>query len=188
MKTYLTEHTLSNFELKKAQSIDELIPRTPANCTFETPIGPIRIACDGLSITSITTGLSEWIEDKQPASPLLRQAKQEILEFLDGTRKEFTFLWCISGTPFLNAVRQAACDIPYGQTMTYKQLAQAAGNPKAARAAAKAMSSNTLPLVIPCHRVIPSNGGIGRYSFAKEEESKQMLLDMERNVLASEQA
>ncbi len=83
-----------------------------------------------------------------------------------------------TGTDFQIKVWQSLMDVPSGQTATYSDLARKAGSPHAARAVGRALASNPLLFLIPCHRVLPQNGGIGGY--AGGEENKRMLLEMER--------
>lgn len=82
-------------------------------------------------------------------------------------------------TPFQRRVIAACRAIPYGKVRTYGQLAAAAGSPRAARAVGRCMSSNPIPLIIPCHRVIASNGAWGGYSGGKGVMTKRALLEME---------
>lgn len=84
------------------------------------------------------------------------------------------------GTEFQHKVRVATIKIPYGRTLTYAQLAEKAGSPRAARAVGTVMSSNPLPLLVPCHRVVGSNGGLGGYSAPQGISLKVRLLELER--------
>jgi methylated-DNA-[protein]-cysteine S-methyltransferase len=83
----------------------------------------------------------------------------------------------IAGTPFTRAVLEALLDVPLGERSTYALLARAAGRPRAVRAAASVLARNRVPLVLPCHRIVPSGGGTGRYAWG--EEVKAVLLDLE---------
>jgi methylated-DNA-[protein]-cysteine S-methyltransferase len=83
---------------------------------------------------------------------------------------------------FRNRVWQACRKIPYGRTMTYAELAAKAGNPKAVRAAGSAMSHNPVPIIIPCHRVVRSDGGLGGFSAPSGVSLKEQLLTMERSA------
>lgn len=82
------------------------------------------------------------------------------------------------GTPFQRRVRQAARDIPRGETRSYGQLAEIAGSPRAARAVGQVMARNPVPLIIPCHRVLATDGGLG--GFGGGLEMKRLLLALER--------
>jgi len=105
-------------------------------------------------------------------------ATAEILEYLDGSRKSFSvmpkFLW---GTPFQRRVWWETYIIPYGETISYEELAKRVGEPKSARAIGNALGANPIPLIIPCHRVIRTDGGLG--GFTAGIEVKKKLLELE---------
>lgn len=106
------------------------------------------------------------------------KAKQQFLEYNKGKRRVFDFNLSIEGTMFQQAIYNALKEIPYGETLSYKQLAERAGYPKAARAVGQAMANNRLLLVVPCHRVIASNGKLG--GFTGGLDLKQYLLNHEK--------
>lgn len=87
----------------------------------------------------------------------------------------------LSGTPFQKDVWRALLKIPYGETRTYAQVAQMSGHPTAVRAVANAVGKNPLPPIIPCHRVIRSDGKIGGYSAKGGIKEKQRLLEQEKS-------
>jgi O-6-methylguanine DNA methyltransferase len=110
------------------------------------------------------------------------QRHKEILMQLDqyqkGKIKYFNCPLDVRGTPFERKVWSALAKIPYGQTRSYKEIAEAIGHPKAFRAVGRANGSNPLPLIIPCHRVIQSNGDLGGYGHGVEV--KKRLLNLEK--------
>jgi len=121
-----------------------------------------------------------WLSNAAPpaateAFPL--PLAEELTQYFAGTRQDFGLPITMEGTAFQLAVWFACRDIPYGETRTYGELAAMAGYPGAARAVGTAMAENPLPILVPCHRVIPSRGGIGRYSGG--EALKKALLDLE---------
>ena len=118
------------------------------------------------------------------AAQHLEEAARQLGEYLAGERREFTVPVDFSGvtTPFRRRTTQALAQIPYGETITYAQLAALAGNPRAVRAAASACARNPLPILYPCHRVVRSDGRIGEYLGGAE--LKQALIDMERRRCA----
>lgn len=118
------------------------------------------------------------------AAQHLEEAARQLGEYLAGERREFTVPVDFSGvtTPFRRRATQALAQIPYGETITYAQLAALAGNPRAVRAAASACANNPLPILYPCHRVVRSDGRIGEYLGGAE--LKQALIDMERRHCA----
>jgi methylated-DNA-[protein]-cysteine S-methyltransferase len=102
----------------------------------------------------------------------------QVEDYLGGRVKRFECRLDIKGTPFQKKVWSELIKIPYGETRSYKQVAEAIGHPKAVRAVGNANGSNLLPLVIPCHRVVESNGGLG--GFGHGLKTKKDLLDLEK--------
>lgn len=100
--------------------------------------------------------------DKNHAIAL--QAITELSEYFVGKRQQFTIPLKFYGTPFQQEVWQALCQIPYGQTISYKALAENIGKPTAFRACANANGKNPISLIVPCHRVIASDGSLGGYT------------------------
>ena len=103
---------------------------------------------------------------------------REITEYLEGKRKSFTFAYELRGTEFQKRVWRALTEIPYGETRSYKEIAIAIGNEKAARAVGLANNKNPVAIVVPCHRVIGSNGKLVGY--AGGLPMKQALLQLEQ--------
>lgn len=99
---------------------------------------------------------AEMVEASSEMEPYLRQIK----EYVSGVRREFTLPTDLRGTAFQRAVWAALCQIPYGCTISYSELALRVGRPMAVRAAGAANGSNPLPLVVPCHRAIGKNGAL----------------------------
>jgi methylated-DNA-[protein]-cysteine S-methyltransferase len=112
---------------------------------------------------------------------ILKEAAQQIQHYLAGQLHQFTLPLAIEGTAFQQRIWQELQQIPYGETISYRILAERAGNPKAVRAAGSACGSNPLPLIIPCHRVLQSGGALG--GFAWGVEVKLRLLRIEANQL-----
>ena len=112
------------------------------------------------------------------ASALAARAELEILQYLAGRRRKFTVPVDLSAAPpFHGKVLWALARIPYGQTVTYGELAARVGRPHGARAVGQAMACNPVPLVVPCHRVVASGGGLGGYRGG---------LDLKRRLLGLE--
>lgn len=108
------------------------------------------------------------------------QARQQILEYLAGTRLTFTLPLDLSlMNPFQAQVLQATLAIPYGSTTTYSALAEQLGRPRAARAVGRAEATNPLPLVIPCHRVVGKDGSLRGYGGPQGIKHKAWLLELE---------
>ena len=110
-------------------------------------------------------------------TPVLEQTQLELDEYFAGSRHEFTIPLHPVGTHFQKQVWQALLEIPYGETRTYKEIAQRVNNPKGVRAVAQAIGANGMSILIPCHRVIGSNHSLT--GFAGGIEAKSLLLNIE---------
>lgn len=144
---------------------------------YNTPIGHITIASDGEAITRIAFGVAILEGDNKPTK-LTNDASTQIQEYLAGKRTVFEMPFKAAGTPFQEQVWKATAQIPYGQTRTYGQIAEAAGNPRASRAVGMAVNRNPLPLVVPCHRIIGAQGK--PVGYAGGLRIKEFLLNLER--------
>ena len=145
----------------------------------ETPIGPLTLVEEDGALIRVCFGLFEekaqWMQ-----TPLLHQAFAELEEYFRGERKQFSVPLRPQGTPFQLHCWEALVRIPYGETRTYAQQAQAIDNPRACRAVGMANHRNPLPVFIPCHRVIGSGGTLTGY--AGGLSIKETLLRIERNA------
>ncbi|MFW6114752.1 MAG: methylated-DNA--[protein]-cysteine S-methyltransferase [Thermodesulfobacteriota bacterium] len=150
-------------------------------CYLKTMVGRLLLAGDdhGLRYISFTEGKNgispntEWREDRE----FLREAIRQLDLYFDGRLTKFALNLAPQGTPFQLRVLQALQEIPYGETISYRELAERIGKPKASRAVGSANARNPLPIVIPCHRVIGSNGNL--VGFGGGLEIKRKLLDLE---------
>ena len=116
----------------------------------------------------------------EQASELLENARRQIEAYLAGTSTSFDLPFVITGvTPFQKKVLETLSRCPYGDALTYGQLADRAGHPKAARAVGAAMAANPLPLIIPCHRVVGAGSKLTGYSGGRGVSSKKFLLELE---------
>ncbi|MFK5953464.1 MAG: methylated-DNA--[protein]-cysteine S-methyltransferase [Desulfobacterium sp.] len=104
--------------------------------------------------------------------------KLQVLEYLDGKRKTFNVALNATGTEFQEKVWAKLCDIPYGSLVSYKDIAKKMGNSKASRAVGAANGKNPIPLIIPCHRVVGSNGDLT--GFAHGLNIKEKLIALEK--------
>jgi O-6-methylguanine DNA methyltransferase len=107
-----------------------------------------------------------------------REVLSQLIRYFKGKLKRFDCKLDLKGTPFEKKVWSALAKIPYGQTRSYKEIARAIGHPKAHRAVGNANGENSIPLILPCHRVIASNGGLG--GFGHGVKVKKRLLDFEK--------
>lgn len=112
-----------------------------------------------------------------------KQVVINVLTLLDGDIQKYNLPLCLNGTSFQISVWEALRTIPYGTTVSYAKLAEMVGKPKAVRAVATACANNPIAVIIPCHRVIYSNGKIGNYRWDKHTKAK--LLGMETKFLLS---
>ena len=146
---------------------------------YETAIGRIGIAEQDGALTNIFFGNTvtpkEFIEEE---TPLLQKAAAQLREYAAGQRTQFDLPLAFEGTPFQQQVWKALLDIPYGKTCSYRQLAEAIGKPTACRAVGAANGRNPLSLVVPCHRVIGTNGA--PVGYAGGLAMKKRLLDLEK--------
>ena len=106
------------------------------------------------------------------------EAADQLNQYFSGKRRDFDLPLSYDGSEFRVSVLDALRDIPYGETRTYAQVAEAVGSPRAYRAVGTACAENPLPIVIPCHRVVPTAGGVG--SYAGGSSMKRRLLEFER--------
>lgn len=141
---------------------------------FDSPIGKLGIwGCDG-AVEAIVLG-----EERDACDEVffLVEAEKEIMEYFAGERKSFSFPYRIHAKGFQLACLTALLKVPYGKTISYAELSRKAGVPGGARAVGNAMNKNPLPILVPCHRVIRSDGGIG--GFSTGIAMKRILLELE---------
>ena len=112
-------------------------------------------------------------------TPLLKEASKQLTEYFDRKRKKFDLPLALNGTEFQVKTWKALQSIPYGKTCSYGDLAKKIGNPKASRAVGNANNRNPLHIIVPCHRVIGSNGSLTGY--AAGLDVKRLLLDLENH-------
>lgn len=146
---------------------------------LNSKIGKIGIVEENGQIIRILWDKDTKEEVIQKDTKLLEEASKQIEEYLDGKRTKFELPLKLNGTEFMKKVWKALQEIPYGETRTYKQIAEKIGNPKAVRAVGMANNKNKIPIIIPCHRVIGSNGKLIGYALGLDK--KQWLLDLEKN-------
>ena len=118
---------------------------------------------------------------KGTPSPALLEAKRQLLEYFAGRRRTFDLPLAIDGTPTELRVWQVMAEIPYGETRSYGEIGRALG--LSPRAVGRACGSNRLPIILPCHRVVGSDGTLGGYSGGEGAETKRRLLQLEHALL-----
>jgi len=146
---------------------------------YATELGRIGIAeRDGRITALYFEGESVPAEAEICETAVLREAAAQLKAYLAGERQSFSLPLEPVGTPFMQSVWRALCDIPYGTTASYKDIAAAVGNPKASRAVGMANNKNPLPVFIPCHRVIGASGALVGYGGGLDIKNK--LLETEK--------
>lgn len=145
---------------------------------YETIIGYLTISADEQGITDVSFGKRNPVHAVCEETPVIKQAVNELQEYFEGRRREFTVPLHPQGTDFQLRVWQVLRTIPYGKTWSYKQVATAAGNPNASRAVGMANNRNPIAIIIPCHRVIGANGRLVGY--AGGLDVKEKLLEIEQ--------
>lgn len=151
---------------------------------INSPIGEILIAGDaeGLKYVGFPSGKGrlEPQESWQPDADGFQEVKKQLDEYFAGTRKAFDLKLAPNGTAFQLAVLRALQEIPYGETRSYQYIAKRIGKPKSVRAVGAANGRNPLPIIIPCHRVIGSDGSLT--GFGGGLPTKRFLLDLEQGA------
>jgi len=154
--------------------------------TYESPVGPLLLAGEPNALHRVSFESSkrstppgaDWKLDKKPFAEVIRQLQA----YFRGELKEFDLPLAMVGTEFQLRVWNALRAIPYGETISYAQLAERIGNPKAVRAVGLANGSNPIPIIVPCHRVIGSDGSLT--GFGGGLSTKKMLLELENKQLS----
>jgi methylated-DNA-[protein]-cysteine S-methyltransferase len=151
--------------------------------TIDSPLGTLVLVSDGTALsallfgdTSDAEGLAGPCTADGEAAPF-PQARREIEEYFAGQRKIFEFALAPRGTPFQQQVWQALDRIPYGATATYRDIARAVGSPGAMRAVGAANARNPLAIVVPCHRVIGSDGTLTGYAGGLARKKALLVLE-----------
>ncbi len=146
--------------------------------TYKTPVGHLTIASDGTAITHLALGARPCKGMHKPTA-LTNEASNQIQEYLAGKRTSFDLPLAPAGSAFQKQVWEALCAIPYGETRSYRAIAEAVDKPQACRAVGNANNKNPIPIIIPCHRVVSSSGGLGGYAYGLK--MKSFLLDLEKD-------
>ncbi|ACV22029.1 methylated-DNA--[protein]-cysteine S-methyltransferase [Slackia heliotrinireducens] len=143
---------------------------------YAMPQGRLTIVASETALTNIYFGVKELDMPFAP-SKITNDAATQLQEYFAKKRTSFDLPIQLKGTPFQLEVWNALRDIPYGQTRTYAQIAETAGRPNAFRAVGSANNRNPLPIVVPCHRVVGSDGDLVGYAYGLK--LKRFLLELE---------
>lgn len=143
--------------------------------TYITEIGYLKIEAEEDKVVSIT--FSENFHNLSNGSKLTDKAAFEINDYIHGRIKSFSFPYELRGTEFQKKVWAALLEIPYGKTKTYKQISEEIGVTGGARAVGNACKVNPLPIIIPCHRAIHTDGSLGGYAGGADKKKKILLIE-----------
>ncbi|MBS1717222.1 MAG: methylated-DNA--[protein]-cysteine S-methyltransferase [Armatimonadetes bacterium] len=149
-----------------------------------SPIGRLMLASDGEAITGLTMEVNQygpeveegWQQDDE--LPLFKRAKTQLEEYFAGKRTTFDLPLKMIGTDFQKRVWQELERIPFGETISYQELAKRVGSEKASRAVGQANGHNPVSIFVPCHRVINASGKLGGYGGGLPR--KEFLLELEQ--------
>lgn len=141
--------------------------------TFSSPIGALTVCEEGGRLSAL---LFSKGEQGTHETPLLLAAKRELSEYFCGRRRAFDLPLVLEGTRFQCAVKEALLQVPYGESVSYSDLAALAGFPGACRAVGNTLHTNPLPILLPCHRVVSAKG-LGNYAWGMEKKLFLMRLE-----------
>ena len=162
---------------------------TTFHTTFESPVGPLLLMSDGTSLTGLHTDNDkhrpaiqrDWIRDAS-ATPFAQTIAQ-LQAYFDGALTDFELPIAPQGTQFQMTVWRELCNIRFGETISYAELARRIGRPTASRAVGHSNARNPISIIVPCHRVIGSDGKLTGY--AGGMPAKRWLLDHEAKIVAA---
>lgn len=155
-------------------------------CRLRTPIGPLHLAASGKGLlrVSFTDDSAAFLEELDRRAQLvedhesMRPYRQQLTDYFRGERKRFSIpVDLAAATAFQQRVLSTIAKIPAGSVRSYGQIAAAIGKPKAARAVGQALGSNPVPIVLPCHRVVASDGSLGGYTGGLDRKRRLLALE-----------
>lgn len=179
------DHLVENF---RARALDEGLVDV-AFTTYDSPLGALVVAATKQGLARVAYDyepLEDVLDELTLLSPRVLEApkrldetRRQLDEYFTGHRHDFSLKvdMALVVTRFRRRILTATTRIPFGEIRSYREMASAAGNPAAVRAAGGALGSNPLPIVIPCHRVLRSDGGLGGYTGGLQK--KEFLLSLE---------
>lgn len=162
-----------------------MTPMTVRYTTMPSPIDDLLLAAEGDALVHLVmephpAPEPSWV--RADDDPLLRAVRSQLEAYFAGVRTDFDVPLAAAGTRFQTEVWSALRDIPYGQTISYGELARRIGHPNASRAVGLANGRNPIAVIVPCHRVIGANGSLTGYGGGLGR--KQVLLSLEQGVTA----
>ncbi len=157
--------------------------------SFSSPLGTLRAAATPTGVVKLSlprssgAGFRGWLTRHLPDAEFVESLthltilERELEEYFAGARQHFSVAFDLRGTPFQMGVWRALASIPYGETRSYADVARKVKRPNAFRAVGAASGANPLPILIPCHRVIASDGGLGGYGGGLEAKRRLLALE-----------
>jgi methylated-DNA-[protein]-cysteine S-methyltransferase len=159
---------------------------TTTYARLETPLGMLLATADGTTLTGLyfegeahaPETPAEWREDASAAP--IRECARQLADYFDGQRRRFDLALAPRGTPFQQRIWKIIARIPYGETITYAELAARAQSPGSARAAGAATGRNPISIIVPCHRVVGTSGALTGYAGGLERKTRLLALEKAR--------
>lgn len=154
-----------------------------AQYLLKSPIGPLYLVASDKGLQGIfwkkqSAPMAKSLTSTDPATKILSKTVKQLEEYFQGKRQSFDLPFdIVSGTPFQKSVWQQLSKIPYGKTVSYKDIAAKIKNPRAVRAVGSANGRNPLSIIVPCHRVIAANGKLGGYAGGLDIKTKLLKLE-----------
>lgn len=148
---------------------------------IESPIGEVLISSDGEFLRGLCFSPFELPPECNNDLPIFKETQRQLAAYFAGELRTFDLPIRLEGSPFQLRVWQELLKIPYGMTLSYKQLAERVGDGKSIRAVGRANGQNPIPIIVPCHRVIGSNGQLVGYGGGIDK--KLFLLKLEKSIL-----
>jgi len=145
--------------------------------TISSPIGELLLTSDGSSLTGLHMAPFDPPVDGERDESVFTDVIGQLNEYFGGTRKSFDVPLSASGTPFQRRVWAGLQEIPYGETISYGELARWVGSPRAVRAVGRANGANPIAVIVPCHRVIGANGTLTGYGGGLDRKAKLLALE-----------
>jgi methylated-DNA-[protein]-cysteine S-methyltransferase len=178
--------------MKMKMNLNEGGGRTPGEAVaanekrsaiIKSPVGELMLVATGSALTGLyfidpghlPADAKGWRTDE--GHPVLREAAKQLAEYFAGARSAFTVPLRPTGTPFQEKIWREIVRIPYGGTLSYSELAERAGAARAIRAAGSSTGRNPIAIIIPCHRVVGKNGGLGGFGGGLERKRRLLALE-----------
>lgn len=160
--------------------------------TFDSPCGGMLIAASEKGITGVYFNRQKYHPKRDagwqhaPDNVHLQKAKKQLAEYFSGKRREFDLPLDPAGSGFQKRVWKAIAGVPYGQTITYGELARRSGFPEGARAAGAATGRNPIGIIVPCHRIVGANGKLTGYAGGLDKKRALLALESgEKDLLSA---